>query len=185
MNTTSKKSKTSSVVLAFAKPMLFAILAIIFMTVSGFHVVTVNGASMDTTLESGEKIITTNFLYTPQCGDIVVIDKKSTLNMDIIKRVIAVEGQSIKLDYDNDKIYVDGKELNEPYLKCSTFEGRRANYEIPTVVPEGKIFVLGDNRGISLDSRSSDVGMVDVKDIIGKAHFAVFPFNRIGGFDAN
>ena len=104
MNTAHVKSKTSSIVLAFVKPMLCALIAIILMTVSGFHVVTVYGASMDTTLESGEKIIVTNFLYTPKCGDIVVIDKKDTLNQDIIKRVIAVEGQSIRLDYDNDKI---------------------------------------------------------------------------------
>ena len=184
MNTAHDKSKTSSIVLAFVKPMLCALIAIILMTVSGFHVVTVYGASMDTTLESGEKIIVTNFLYTPKCGDIVVIDKKDTLNQDIIKRVIAVEGQSIRLDYDNDKIYIDGKELNEPYLKCSTFAGRRGNYDIPSVIPEGKVFVMGDNRGISLDSRSSDVGMVDVKDIIGKAQFAVFPFDRLGGFDS-
>ena len=139
---------------------------------------------MDTTLESGEKLIVTNFLYKPKSGDIVVISKGAPINKYIIKRVIAVEGQSIKLDYDNDKIYVDGKELNEPYLKCSTFEGAHGDYEVPSVVPEGKIFVMGDNRGVSLDSRCSTIGLIDMEDIKGKAQFAIFPFDRFGGFES-
>lgn len=184
MDNSMAKSKVFPVVIGFAKPFIIALALIIAMMVSGFHVVTVYGASMDSTLQSGEKIVVTNFCYTPQCGDIVVINENDSLNKNIIKRVIAVEGQSIKLDYENDKIYVDGKELYEPYLKCSTFGGQRANYEIPSVVPEGKVFVLGDNRGISLDSRDSSVGFVDVKDIFGKAQFTVFPFDRLGGFDS-
>lgn len=183
MKTTAVKSKFLSNILDFLKPMSVALIVMVLMMVTGFHVVTVNGASMDTTLESGEAIVVTNFLYTPQCGDIVVIDQGSTLNKNIIKRVIAVEGQTIKLDYDNDKIFVDGKELNEPYLSCSTFEGRRGDYDVPFVIPAGKIFVLGDNRGVSLDSRSSTVGLIDAEDVIGKAQFAVFPFDRIGGFE--
>lgn len=180
MKTTAVKPKLISYLLDFVKPLLVALTAIVLMMVTGFHVVTVNGASMDTTLESGEAIVVTDFFYTPQCGDIVVIDQKSTLNKNIIKRVIAVEGQTIKLDYDHDKIYVDGKELSEPYVNGSTFKGRRADYEVPFVIPSGKLFVLGDNRGVSLDSRSASVGLIDVGDVLGKAQFAVFPFNRIG-----
>lgn len=181
MKTTEVKSKVHSTVLVFIKPLLAAVTAVVLMTVTGFHVVTVNGASMDSTLKSGEAIVVTNFLYTPQCGDIIVIDQSSSLDKNIIKRVIAVEGQTLKLDYENDKIYVDGKELSEPYLNCSTFGGRRADYEVPSVIPAGKLFVLGDNRSVSLDSRSSSVGLIDVKNVIGKAQFAVFPFDRIGG----
>lgn len=184
MKTSGSNFKIRAIVLDFAKPLLGAVLAFIIMTVTGFHMVTVEGASMDTTLESGEKIIVTNFMYTPQNGDIIVISKEASEHKNIIKRVIAVAGQSIRLDYDNDVIYVDGKPLDEPYLKCSTFEGNRGNYDIPSVVPEGKLFVMGDNRGVSLDSRSSSIGLVDVSEVVGKAQFAVFPFDRFGGFDS-
>lgn len=183
MNTTAAKSKIFSTVRYFIKPMIVTMTAFVLMMVTGFHIVTVEGASMNTTLESGEIIVVTNFLYTPQSGDIVCISQGAPLFKNIVKRVIAVEGQSIKLDYDNDKIYVDGKELDEPYLECSTFEDKRGNYDIPEVVPEGKIFVMGDNRSVSLDSRNSTVGFVDIDDVIGKAQFAVFPFDRFGGFD--
>ncbi|MED9968434.1 MAG: signal peptidase I [Ruminococcus sp.] len=182
MNNT--KSKITSAVFEWVKPMLFALALLALIMISGFRVVTVQGASMDTTLESGEKVITTNFMYTPKSGDIVVISKGEHHDSPIIKRVIAVEGQRIELDYDNDKIYVDGKELNEPYLKCSTFGGRCADYNIPSVVPEGKLFVLGDNRGVSLDSRSSEIGLIDKENVVGKAHFAVFPFDRFGGLES-
>ena len=183
MNTAAAKSKVFSTVRYFYKPMLVTLIVFVLMMVTGFHIVTVEGASMNTTLESGEIIVVTNFFYTPKSGDIVCISQGAPLYKNIVKRVIAVEGQSIKLDYENDKIYVDGKELDEPYLKCSTFEDKRGNYDIPDVVPEGKIFVMGDNRRVSLDSRSSAIGLVDIDDVIGQARFAVFPFDRLGGLD--
>ena len=147
----------------------------------GIRVVNVDGASMDTTLVSGEKIVITNFFYTPQDGDIIVVSRGAHYDKRIVKRVIATEGQSVKLDYANNKIYVDGKELDEPYVKDgTTFGGNFGNYAIPEVVPEGKIFVMGDNRSVSLDSRSSQIGLVNTSDVMGKAQFAIFPFDRFG-----
>lgn len=183
MSTSESKSKVKSIITNIGTPLLVAAVAFVLMLVTGFHIVTVEGTSMENTLLSGEKIISTNFLYTPQNGDIVVISMQNTKFKNIIKRVIAVEGQTLELDYDNNKIYVDGKQLEEPYLDCSTFEGNRGNYDIPSVIPEGKIFVLGDNRGVSLDSRNSTIGLVDKKDVVGKAHFTIFPFDRFGGYD--
>ncbi|MEE1105337.1 MAG: signal peptidase I, partial [Ruminococcus sp.] len=106
----------------------------------------------------------------------------------IIKRVIAIGGQTVKLDYENDKIFVDGAELTEDYIKGTTFSNngnKDSKYLEPDesgnfVIPEGKLFVLGDNRAVSLDSRSPEIGLIDVKDVIGKAQFVVFPFNRFG-----
>ena len=94
--------------------------------------------------------------------------------------MIATEGQTLQLDYENDKIIVDGIEISEPYIKGTTFSNRYGDYQVPEVIPEGKIFVLGDNRQISLDSRYVDIGLIDVKDVIGKAQFIVFPFDHIG-----
>lgn len=175
-----EKAKSRFHLSVWLPPVIAALLAIAFVLISGFRFVTVEGSSMDTTLESGEKLVVTNFMYTPQTGDIIVVSKGEHYDKPFIKRVIATEGQTLQLDYANDKIYVDGKELDEPYLHCSTFEGRQSEYEIPTVIPKGKLFVMGDNRAVSRDSRSTSIGLVDVNNIIGKAHFAVFPFNRFG-----
>ena len=183
MKNTASKSKVIFAVLDFAKPILVVLIVFALMTGMGFRVARVEGASMNSTLESGELIAVSNFFYTPKTGDIIVISKGEPLNRKIVKRVIATEGQSLKLDYDNDKIYVDGKELDEPYIDGSTFNGNQGNYEIPSVIPAGKLFVMGDNRGVSLDSRNTSVGLIDKEEIIGKAQFAFFPFDRLGGFD--
>ena len=159
---------------------LFAVSIVVLCLTFVFRLVEVDGASMNDTLASKDKVIVTNLFYTPHNNDIVVIAHGSNYQKPIIKRVIAVEGQSIKLDYDNDKIYVDGIELNEPYIDGSTFEDNRGNNQIPDIVPEGKIFVMGDNRRVSLDSRSTEIGLIDVNDVIGKAQLVVFPFDHFG-----
>ena len=145
-----------------------------------FRLVEVDGASMNDTLASHDKVIVTNLFYQPHNNDIVVISHGSHYAKPIIKRVIATEGQTIKLDYENDKIYVDGVEMSEPYIKGSTFSGNYGDNQVPEVIPEGKIFVMGDNRQVSLDSRSTEIGLIDVDSVIGKAQFVVFPFDHLG-----
>ncbi len=162
------------------KYMLFAISIVIICLTFVFRLVNVEGSSMDNTLSSGDKVIVTNFMYEPQDGDIVVISHGAEYVKPIIKRVIATEGQSIKLDYENDRIIVDGIEINEPYLDQSTFGGNIGDNKIPDVIPEGKIFVMGDNREVSLDSRSTKIGLIDVDNVIGKAQFVALPFSDIG-----
>ena len=132
------------------------------------------------TLYTGDKVIVTNFMYTPKNNDIVVISHGAEYSKPIIKRVIATEGQKIQLDYENERIIVDGIVLDEPYLYESTFSGNIGNNEIPEVVPEGKIFVMGDNRKVSMDSRSTEIGLIDLENVIGKAQFVAFPFDNFG-----
>ena len=120
--------------------------------------------------------IVTNFFYTPTDGDIIVISHGAEYADPIIKRVIATEGQKLSIDFDKGEVFVDGKKLDEPYIQGFT---HAEDAEIPEVIPEGKVFVMGDNRGVSLDSRSKEIGLIDVKDIIGKAQVVVFPFNSI------
>lgn len=159
---------------------LFALSIVIICLTFLFRLVDVKGSSMDNTLATNDKVIVTNLFYTPESGDIVVISHGAVYSHPIIKRVIATEGQRIKLDYENDRIIVDGIEISEPYIDGSTFGGNIGDNQIPEVVPEGKIFVMGDNRRVSMDSRSSQIGLIDVDNVIGKAQFVVFPFEHSG-----
>ena len=159
---------------------LFAIAIVVFCLTFLFRLVDVEGSSMDTTLATNDKVIVTNLFYTPQDGDIIVISHGAEYSNPIIKRVIATEGQTIKLDYENDKIIVDGIEISEPYLDGSTFGGNMGDNDIPEVIPEGKVFVMGDNRRVSMDSRSTEIGLIDVSNVIGKAQFVAFPFSQFG-----
>jgi signal peptidase I len=162
------------------KCILFAIAIVIVCLTFVFRLVDVDGSSMYDTLLSGDKVIVTNFMYEPEDGDIVVISHGAEYAKPIIKRVIATEGQTIQLDYENDRIIVDGVVLDEPYLDDSTFCDNIGDNEIPEVIPEGKIFVMGDNRRVSKDSRSTEIGLIEVENVIGKAQFVAFPFDNFG-----
>lgn len=159
---------------------VFAIAIVVVCLTFVFRLVDVDGTSMNDTLQTNDKVIVTNLMYQPNNNDIVVISHGAEYKKPIIKRVIAKEGQTLKLDKENDRIIVDGIVIDEPYIKGTTFSGNYGNNEIPDVIPEGKIFVMGDNRQVSLDSRSTEIGLIDVKDVIGKAQIVAFPFNHFG-----
>lgn len=158
---------------------IFAIAIVVVCLTFVFRLVEVDGSSMDDTLNNKDKVIVTNLFYTPHDNDIVVISHGEQYDKPIIKRVIATEGQTIKLDYENDKIIVDGVVIPESYIKGTTFSNRKGDYDVPEVVPKGKIFVMGDNRLVSLDSRYKQIGLIDVNNVIGKAQIVAFPFDRI------
>lgn len=170
------------------------IVAVVLIMTFFFKIATIEGKSMQNTLFAGEKVVITNLFYTPKYGDIVVISRnvqntpqEETLNnLPIIKRVIATAGQKVGIDFEKGIVYVDGKPLSEPYTKTSTNLKYDLEYSVdyPVTVPEGYVFVLGDNRNESLDSRSSQIGedgMIDERYIIGHAVLRVFPFNKVGG----
>ncbi len=144
-----------------------------------FRIISVSGPSMENTIHNGDKVIVTDFNYEPKCGDIVVITHAHKFPEPIIKRIIAVEGQSFHIDFDTGGVFVDGKLLDEPYIKNSTINDEGG--DIPSVIPEGHVFVMGDNRQNSKDSRSSSIGIVEKSSILGKAQFVVFPIDRWGG----
>lgn len=148
-----------------------------------FRVVTVTGESMLPNFVEGQKLIVTNLGHSVEQGTVVVIT--NVLNEPIIKRVIATEGQTVDIDYETGVVYVDGEAVDEmqfglengittrPY---STLEAM----VFPQTVPEGCVFVLGDNRSVSKDSRYTEVGMVDTRHILGEAVFTLYPFDRFG-----
>ncbi len=153
--------------------------------------VTVDGTSMNPTLEHEDKLLMTTFFYTPKFGDIVIVENNESnlfkngsdselfngqgLNKRLIKRVIAEGGQTIDIDFENGIVTVDGEQLSEDYILAPTYKDFHA-FEYPVTVPEGYVFVMGDNRNGSTDSRSPFVGFVKNEDVIGKAVFRFYPF---------
>ncbi len=148
----------------------FLILAITFTFIMRF--IGVMGQSMEDTLHSGDWVfIQQAGSYTPQYGDVVVISQPNKYHENIIKRVIATEGQTIDIDFSTGKVYLDGAEIVEPYIKNDT-----TNYydvKFPLTVPDGCCFVMGDNRQGSVDSRSSIIGVINNSYVLGKAGYAL------------
>lgn len=142
--------------------------------------VSVKGTSMLNTLHDADKVMVLKYGYVPKNGDVVVIRPVKNLNEAIIKRVIATEGQTISIDFSDGSVTVDGKKLDEPYIKERMWLQGDRNITYPYVVPAGHSFVMGDNRNGSLDSRFTDVGDVPNGSIIGKAVMTVLPPNRFG-----
>lgn len=137
---------------------------------------TVKGDSMLPTLHNEDQLLTYHLFYTPKKGDIITT-YQDKLNKNIVKRVIATPGDSIKIDYDAGKVYVNNELLDESYTNTPT--NLEANWNFPEVVPDNCVFVLGDNRNNSRDSRSKDVKFVKYEDITGRAILIWYPFNRI------
>lgn len=127
----------------------------------------VEGLSMEPTLHDGDVVTIIPLEGKPKNGDIVLIGKTDNNNAETVKRVIAAEGQELKIDFENNKIYIDGQLLHEDYTQGATIIGDIPVDSINGTVPAGKVFVLGDNRTVSIDSRYQDFGLVDVESITG------------------
>lgn len=148
-----------------------------------FRVVTVTGESMLPNFVEGQKLIVTNLGHSVDQGTVVVIT--NVLNEPIIKRVIATEGQTVDIDYETGTVYVDGEAVDEAQFGLENGITTRPYSTLeamvfPQTVPEGCVFVLGDNRSVSKDSRYTEVGMVDTRHILGEAVFTLYPFDRFG-----
>lgn len=190
-NNSGEKTKTTfkNDLFDWLEILVSAIVLLVVLFTFVFKVVTINGPSMRDTLQHGQKLIISNIGYTPKYGDIVVISRNANNIVDtedsdksIIKRVIATGGQTVDIDFEKGVVYVDGVALEEPYVRTPT--NRSFDVTFPVIVPEGCVFVMGDNRNNSTDSRSSfigDEGMVDTRYILGKALFRIYPFDTVGG----
>lgn len=153
----------------------FVVLLFIFVV----RVLGVDGSSMLPTLHHNDKVVLlSSVFYTPQKGDIVVFTQESFNENPLVKRVIAVEGQTVDIDFVTHEVWVDGILQDEPYINEPT--ALQLDVEFPVTVPQGCIFVMGDNRNHSSDSRLSTIGMVDTRCVIGKVLVVIYPFNRIG-----
>lgn len=185
----SKDMKKS--ILEYLRDIIYLLVVMLLVFLVFFRVVVVSGGSMNQTLYNGDVLLLLNgdLCRDYNQGDIVVASKASFNDGEpIIKRVIATEGQMVDIDFFSGVVYVDGKPLDEPYTNTPT--NVEEGMYFPLTVSEGCIFVMGDNRNYSTDSRNPDIGLIDTREIVGKVLLLVFPgrdsfgrlqLNRIGG----
>jgi len=171
-----KQEQPSRGLYEWAQALVCSVLLAVVVFAFGVRVVGVSGGSMRETLQNGDLLLVVNSLF---CGDYergdVVIAAKSDFEYGepIVKRVIATGGQTVDIDFDRGIVYVDGEALIEPYIREATYLAE--GMEFPLTVPEGSVFLMGDNRNGSRDSRDSELGAVDTRCLIGRAVFLLLP----------
>ena len=171
--------------------MIYMLAAVMIVFLLLFRIVIVSGSSMYSTLWNGDWLLVTSSIFykDPQAGDIIVASKDSFNDGEpIIKRVIAIEGQTVDIDFGAGIVYVDGIALEEDYTYTPT--NVQEGIIFPITIADGCIFVMGDNRGVSKDSRNPEIGLIDTREVLGRAVFLMFPgknpttearqFSRIG-----
>lgn len=168
-------SEITATVLDWMGSLFIALVCVLLVMSFAFRVIKVDGTSMEPTLIDTDKVIISELFYTPHNGDIVVISHGEEYSSPLVKRVIATAGQELFIDFEKNEVYVDGELLDEPYIQGTTVIGDKSADEINGVIPEGKVFVMGDNRTVSLDSRYHRVDLIDVSSIIGKAQLDIIP----------
>lgn len=163
--------------------MVTIIVMLMFAFVARLNIV--DGHSMDQTLAHGQYLLVSDLFYTPTAGDIVVVHDQTAAPYDepIVKRIIAVENQTVDIDFTTWTLTVDGKVVEESYRYLDPARFLRADYPFPITVPEGEIFVLGDNRNNSADSRQEEIGTIDERCVVGKAVARIFPIDKITIFE--
>ena len=160
--------------------LVMALVALILIFTLVGRIIGVDGSSMVPTLHHGDMLILQSLGYKPRQNDVVVLTKAfRDVDGPIVKRVIAVGGQTVDIDYQTGTVYVDGEALDEPYLNEPMEEPWYEDLTSVTV-PEGSVFVMGDNRNHSNDSRDVTLGTVDTRYLLGKAEFICFPFSDFG-----
>ena len=165
----------------WAQALVCSVLAVVLLFTFVIRLIGVDGHSMVPTLQDGDRLLVLNAMLDNdyEYGDIVVLRKDTFLEEPIVKRVIATEGQTVDIDFVSGAVYVDGEALDEPYLNEPMEEPWYEDLTSVTV-PEGSVFVMGDNRNHSNDSRDVTLGTVDTRYLLGKAEFICFPFSDFG-----
>lgn len=187
-----QKQKTNINILLYLHDLTYLLCVILLVFLLCFRIVIVSGSSMKNTLVDGDYLLLlSNVFYSePKQGDIIVASKDSFDNgAPIVKRVIATAGQEIDIDFSTGEVFVDGQLLEETYISSPT--SYHDGVQFPLTVDDGCLFVMGDNREWSKDSRYADIGLIDCREVLGKALFLFLPgtdkgntardFGRIGG----
>ena len=177
-----KKAKVKKELIEWGKSLLFA--AVIVGLLFGFVIMpyTIIGSSMEPTLLPDDRVIVYQLFYTPKQGDIVILSENTGLNETLVKRVIALEGQTVDIDEDG-YVLVDGERYADAEGVAAIEEDWRGDMDYPVTVPEGCIFVMGDNRNASTDSRDERVGFVNTDEVKGKVVLRIRPLSRFGLVD--
>ena len=162
--------------------LISALLICVLVFVFVLRIMDVHGTSMFPTLNNGDKVLVSDLFYEPARGDIVVFKKDSyDDNKALVKRVVAVAGDVVNIDFERGVVYVNGEALEEDYIDVLTTT--KIDFIGPQTVPDNCLFVMGDNRNASTDSRDKRIGMVDKRLVIGKVLLVVYPFNSFGSVE--
>ena len=174
-----KELRTRKEIYDWIQCLITALIICVVLFVFFIRVIDVSGTSMNPTLQNGDKMLVSKIFYRPHRGDVVVFKKDSyDENKALVKRVIATEGQEINIDFSTGTVYIDGEAIEEDYINDLTLT--KLDFIGPQTVPEGCVFVMGDNRNMSTDSRKAEIGMVDRRLILGRAYAVIFPLNEFG-----
>lgn len=174
----SSKAEIKSSVIDWFESIAVALALIIVIFVFCIRIVIVSGPSMDNTLRDNDRVAVQSFLYTPQRGDVVVVDSYTKFGKTLVKRVIALEGDKLTINGKTNEVFINDKLLAEDYISSPTIIDNED--ELSVIIPKGSVFVMGDNRSQSLDSRSNQIGVIDSRDILGRVLFRIYPFSSIG-----
>lgn len=150
---------------------VYAVIFVSIILIFFFRFFGVDGESMSPTLHTNDRIVLSCFNYTPARGDVVVTGQPNVINNRLVKRIIAVGGDKIDIDFTNGIVYVNDTAIQEPYIKEPT--AVREDFVGPVYIPEGKVFVMGDNRNDSSDSRRNEIGLIDENYIVGKVVYTL------------
>ncbi len=191
-NQGNKQRRLEKNLLYYLHDLCYLLCAVMILFLLCFRIVIVSGSSMKSTLVDGDYLLllSSSIYHNPKQGDIIVASKESFDNgAPIVKRVIAVAGQEVDIDFKTSTVYVDGVALEEDYVFTPTDSSGGVSF--PLTVEEGCLFVMGDNRSNSKDSRYIEIGLIDCREVLGKAFFLFLPgndkgyvnrdFSRIGG----
>lgn len=178
-----------------AESVIYAVFLVLLIFTFLFRIATVEGTSMVPTLQEDDRLIVSNLLYKPEQGDIIIINSVDShlfaddsqtevteapgLGKRIVKRIIAVEGQTVDIDFDLGIVYVDGNQIYESYIADLTTRNEGA-FNYPITIPKGYMFVMGDNRLWSKDSRHPEVGLISNDDVMGHVILRISPFDNFG-----
>ena len=162
----------------WGEAMIFSLLLVVVVFTFFFRLIAVDGTSMVPTLQDRDMMVVSNLGYTPARGDVIVVNKEGFGIGPIVKRVIAVGGDTVDINFATGDVTVNGEVLDEPYINEPTYTAEGTKF--PLTVPEGQLFLLGDNRNGSSDSRDPRIGLVDERYVIGHVLGVIFPFTSRG-----
>ena len=172
-----QQSKTCEVYEWF-ESFVFALGFTLLVLVFGFNFSRVSGSSMEPTLQDGTHVLVQTAFYNPHRGDVITTDAHIDYGKPLSKRVIGVEGDVVDIDSTTGAVSINGTVLSEPYISAPTTQP--TDVAFPLTVPKGQVFVMGDNRPYSLDSRFNEVGCIDARDVLGKIVFRISPISQMG-----